>query len=407
MSELKSSFSFTQSLDEALPLMPRHRERNKRNRSLTLDDLIDEQRLHNRMHGSSLDLLLMSYRYQEAFNREQKLFLKRSLKPSKALDLWQLIFTALITRDHSSESATIYQSLEYAKKQFGVYMVGALRSFCQRMIEKKQNLRESIAKNPEVLLPETLIKRWSQHPFMNLSDIAKPLSQRPESGISAFDETLKWEKHTISDFKNQKLQALNEGSWLYLEYLFNELQSLSKTKNILKLLDTCAAPGGKLIGLLQWARKNKIEIKAFATEAKFKRMERLNENLKTWNLNATTYLHAWGEGAKLPWTQESWDILLIDLPCSGSGTLSQRPDLLEKDWSALLPEINSLQEKILTEIMSFSFEHAFISVCSIDPEEVDFISRLLKATPIFYSSKTHGAAMEHIVAWKISKNPLS
>lgn len=396
-----------QSLDEALPLMPRHRERNKRNRSLTLDDLIDEQRLHNRMHGSSLDLLLMSYRYQEAFNREQKQFLKRSLKPSKALDLWQLVFTALITRDHSSESSTIFQSLEFTKKHFGVYMVGALRSFCQRMIEKKQILRDSINNNPELLLPDNLIKRWSNHPFMSLTDIATPLSQRPESGISAFDENLKWEKHNIGDFKNQKLQALNEGSWLYLEYLFNELQSVVKSKNSISLLDTCAAPGGKLIGLLQWARKNKIEIQAFATEAKFKRMERLSENLKSWSLNATTHLHAWGEGAKLPWTQQSWDILLIDLPCSGSGTLSQRPDLLEKDWGALLPEINSLQEKILSEIMSFSFKKAYVSICSIDPEEVDFISRQLNSTPIFYSSKSHGTAMEHIVAWKISKNPLS
>jgi hypothetical protein len=398
-----AKLSFQQSLAEALPLMPRHREKNKRTKSLTLDDLIDDQRRQNKLHSSSLDLLLMSYRYKEVFDTHIKQFLRKTLKPKQALDLWQLVFTALLTRDHLSEGNMIYESLELTKSLYGQYMVGALRAFCTKISEKKILIKQNIEADPTQLLPVKLFNRWNlkNHAFTPpISDIALTLSHRPEAGIWAFDQNLNWKKHNASDFNVHTLQAMNEGSWHYMQKLFENI----KLNTNLQILDMCAAPGGKMIALLLWAQKKEIKIEMTGVEAKFKRHESLKNNLKRWHLSAESYLHAWGEDKLTDWAKNKvWDYVIIDLPCSGTGTLAQRPDLLYKDIENEIPALNKVQKAIIDDWKKLKTKNTFLSVCSVDPIEIEFISQEIGVEPFFNSSLINSRSSEHIVAWKVCK----
>lgn len=88
--------------------------------------------------------------------------------------------------------------------------------------------------------------------------------------------------------------------------------------------------------------------KIIATDAKFKRLERLKENIQLWQIPALCSLVEWGtQKETAPVKAQNYDIILADLPCSGLGTLLSRPDILTKKVSNAVYE---LQNKILDDL---------------------------------------------------------
>lgn len=88
-----------------------------------------------------------------------------------------------------------------------------------------------------------------------------------------------------------------------------------------RLLDACAAPGGKTGHLLEAAD---IDLTALDIDAK--RLERVQENLDRLQLKATlkaadaSDLSDW-------WDKTPYDAILLDAPCSGTGVIRRHPDI--------------------------------------------------------------------------------
>lgn len=88
-----------------------------------------------------------------------------------------------------------------------------------------------------------------------------------------------------------------------------------------RILDACAAPGGKTTALAKRWPTAQIT----ALEADGRRAKRLSENLKARGIAAEVEV-----GEAIQWmraSDEAFDLILLDAPCSGSGTLRKHPEL--------------------------------------------------------------------------------
>jgi len=89
----------------------------------------------------------------------------------------------------------------------------------------------------------------------------------------------------------------------------------------LRILDACAAPGGKTTALGRRYPQSSLT----AVEKNPSRAIRLRENLKVRNIQAEIVVDEAG-----PWMRregEAFDLILLDAPCTGSGTLQKHPEL--------------------------------------------------------------------------------
>jgi 16S rRNA (cytosine967-C5)-methyltransferase len=98
-----------------------------------------------------------------------------------------------------------------------------------------------------------------------------------------------------------------------------------------RILDLCAAPGGKATQLAE------VAAEVVAVEKHDGRARELAENAA--RLGATNIRIVWADALKLPRDISGFDRVLVDAPCSGLGVLNSRPDLR---WRAQpLPELQS------------------------------------------------------------------
>jgi 16S rRNA (cytosine967-C5)-methyltransferase len=96
-----------------------------------------------------------------------------------------------------------------------------------------------------------------------------------------------------------------------------------------RVLDLCAAPGGKTTQLAQWAAE------VVAVELNEGRARELQQTCR--RLGAENVLVVQADGRELPPGLTGFDRALVDAPCSGSGVLAFRPDLRWR--SQPLPEL--------------------------------------------------------------------
>ncbi len=143
-----------------------------------------------------------------------------------------------------------------------------------------------------------------------------------------------------------------------------------------RVIDLCAAPGGKTSQLVS-AGANVIAVDAGA-----ERMPRVHENLKRLGLEAGTVIADATE-----WRPETpVDAILLDAPCSSTGTIRRRPDVL---WSKRPRDVTSLAE-IQAELLRAAADMLkpggmlVYACCSLEAEEgPDQIVTFLEDCPEF------------------------
>lgn len=128
-----------------------------------------------------------------------------------------------------------------------------------------------------------------------------------------------------------------------------------------RILDLCAAPGGKTLQLAATgADVTALDISAL-------RMTRLQANLARTGLTATLVT-----ADALHWQPDSpFDAILLDAPCSATGTIRRHPDLpFVKDGSEL-PGLITLQTQLVDRALTWLKPggRLVFSTCSLLPEE--------------------------------------
>lgn len=147
-----------------------------------------------------------------------------------------------------------------------------------------------------------------------------------------------------------------------------------------RVLDICAAPGGKTIQMA-WLMKNKGKI--IAVESQKNRIDRLKENIN--RCNATIVEPVLCDGRRLnPERYGLFDKILVDAPCSGTGVLRKK---IETRWQKKEKDIKrhaQLQKELLQSALKLLKPGGSLvySTCSLEPEEnIDVISYILRSHP--------------------------
>jgi 16S rRNA (cytosine967-C5)-methyltransferase len=127
--------------------------------------------------------------------------------------------------------------------------------------------------------------------------------------------------------------------------------------------DVCAAPGGKSVELARTATA------VFASDLSFPRLRRVRENIERLELENVFPFVA---DARRPATRDV-DVVLLDAPCTGTGTFRRHPDARWRLKPSDLAVLAALQRQLLrTAAKSVRAGGLLVySTCSIEPEEND------------------------------------
>jgi 16S rRNA (cytosine967-C5)-methyltransferase len=148
----------------------------------------------------------------------------------------------------------------------------------------------------------------------------------------------------------------------------------------MRVLDLCAAPGGKATHLAAFVGSTGEVV---AVERNPRRADALRRTCT--RLRADSVQVETGDAAQ-PRDDAPFDAVLVDPPCSGLGTLQGRPDLRWRARPEAIPELAALQQRILAAgAQALRPGGALVyATCTISPQENEqVVERFLAAHPDF------------------------
>jgi len=133
----------------------------------------------------------------------------------------------------------------------------------------------------------------------------------------------------------------------------------------MRVLDACAAPGGKAAHLLELA-----ECELLAIDISRERAVRIGENLTRLGLNGTVHV---GDAARPQtfWDGQPFDRILADVPCSASGVVRRHPDILWLRRETDIAGFAASQARMLEALWPLLIPGGTLlyATCSVFPEE--------------------------------------
>ncbi len=147
-----------------------------------------------------------------------------------------------------------------------------------------------------------------------------------------------------------------------------------------RVLDACAAPGGKTCHLLE-VEPGLGEVVAVDLEAK--RLARVRENLERLHLEATL-IAADGRDTGAWWDGQPFQRILLDAPCSATGVIRRHPDIKLTRKPEDIPALAQLQGELLDALWPTLAPGGILlyATCSVLPtENSETIAAFLARTP--------------------------
>ena len=160
---------------------------------------------------------------------------------------------------------------------------------------------------------------------------------------------------------------VQEASSMFLEQVLKQIVDL---RNPLRILDLCAAPGGKST-LIQSLISN--ESLLVSNEVIKTRVHVLTENLIKWGVSNVIVTN--NDPKNFAALENYFDVIVIDAPCSGSGLFRRDPDAIN-EWSEENVNLCSQrQQRILADAWPALKENGILiySTCSYSKEEDEVV----------------------------------
>ncbi|HJV41539.1 RsmB/NOP family class I SAM-dependent RNA methyltransferase [Caulobacter sp.] len=232
------------------------------------------------------------------------------------------------------------------------------------------------SEDPTLLAPPWLYSRWTaafgeatarQVAAEIANEPATDLSLKPSADATALAEALEAE---ILDGGSLRVRrkgdvagwpGFEDGTWWVQDAAAAVPARLLDAKPGEAVLDLCAAPGGKTLQLAATGAE------VVAVDRSAARLKRVSENLARTSLSAEVVAAdaaAWDDA-------RTFDAILLDAPCSATGTFRRHPDVL---WAARPGDVASLaavQARILDSAAGRLKPQGRLvyCVCSLEPEE--------------------------------------
>jgi len=160
----------------------------------------------------------------------------------------------------------------------------------------------------------------------------------------------------------EKLAGFKEGAWWVQDTAASLPVKLLGDVAGLAVADLCAAPGGKTAALaIGGAEVTAVDISA-------ERLKRLAGNLARLGVKTVTTVAAdltvWQPGRQ-------FDAVLLDAPCSATGTIRRHPDVALAKSPAVIADLAALQSRLLDRVADWVKPGGklIFCTCSLEPEE--------------------------------------
>ena len=140
---------------------------------------------------------------------------------------------------------------------------------------------------------------------------------------------------------------------------------LFSRKSSSKILDICAAPGGKTLMLSELYPDAEI----VAMDRSARRLKRVAENIKRTGKNNVAVIA--GDALNPSFEKNSFDVVFADVPCSNTGVIRRRPDVTWRFTLKHQKEILKLQNNIIVSASKLVKPGGVFvySTCSIEKDE--------------------------------------
>ncbi|HEY6401768.1 MAG TPA: 16S rRNA (cytosine(967)-C(5))-methyltransferase RsmB [Blastocatellia bacterium] len=316
------------------------------------------------------------------------------------LGLYQLKFLSRIP-PHAAINESVNLVKERGKKSAAPLVNAALRA-AQRDegLDLNQAIKSPIDRlSVETAHPAWLLRRWVGRygeegaREMALADNSAPRAAfRLNTRRAALSQTREWlaeHKVAVRDSEltpqaaviesgslSPQSEPVREG-WIYLQDEASQLvgrlaavrsNPLRSQISNLRYLDLCAAPGGKTTLLVSLIAENSLVVAGDLRLHRLRTMKAMCERLGIDNIHLVQFDAA----APLPFdVGEGFDVILLDAPCSGLGTLQRHPEIKLRMSEGRIAELAELQRRLIANAARHLCVGGLLvySVCSTEPEE--------------------------------------
>ncbi|WP_415892945.1 16S rRNA (cytosine(967)-C(5))-methyltransferase RsmB [Neptuniibacter sp. PT8_73] len=349
-----------------------------------------ERRCPEKDRGLLRELCYGTMRYHPQLNAIIKLLQNRPFK-FRDIDIKAIVLVGLYQLKHTRipAHAAISESVEACKeldKAWAGKVVNALlRRFQREQEEIEDYLKDDDSyqfNHPEWMIAK-LKNNWPDYwqAILTVNNEQAPLTLRVNQRSTAREDYLQQltpiiaaEATQFSDQGIKLAESVNietlPGYGVGAFSVQDEAAQLSA--NLLDLqpeqrvLDACAAPGGKLCHILEHEPKL---AQVDAVELEQKRIRRVEENLERLRLKAN--LKVADAATQTWWDGTDYDRILLDAPCSATGVIRRNPDIKYLRQGEDIHETAKLQRAILDNCWSMLKPGGKLlyATCSIFPQE--------------------------------------
>lgn len=339
------------------------------------------------------NLVMGTLRWQIALDADIATFLARpnvKLDPAVRVALRLGAFQVLYL-DRVPVYAAIGESVELAKHAGNRFLAGMVNAIL-RKIAAKRDRQETVAVTSAKDLanvyahPQWLVERWianfgfaaakaiceyDQEPSAaSIRLLAKHSEEElhregielaPGSFLTNVRRVVRGDASSAQVFRNGLIRIQDEGSQLVAELAGHGG----------RILDACAAPGGKTAIL---AERNP-DAKITACDVSRRRIEEM-QRLFHGNAFMAGVEYVTADIAKMN-LKQAFDLILCDAPCSGTGTLARNPEIRHRLAAEELNRQHEKQVSILSSLMRSvqGGGRLLYSTCSLEPEENEGVIR--------------------------------
>jgi|APLak6261679142_1056127.scaffolds.fasta_scaffold00100_15 16S rRNA (cytosine967-C5)-methyltransferase len=192
----------------------------------------------------------------------------------------------------------------------------------------------------------------------------------------------------------EELYGYAEGLWQVQDEAAQLVGVFGQIPANARVLDACAAPGGKACHLAQTNEVTAIDVHA-------NKLPKIASEAKRLGLTSKLTLVQADASQPLPESLGEFDAILIDAPCAGLGTLRRHPELRYRREEKDIAELAHLQREILEQCQQVLKPGGLLvyAVCSTDTMEgPDQVEMFLRSHPDFTSEPPRGLA--HLPTWQ-------
>ena len=334
-----------------------------------------DQRDKNFIRLTILETLRRNYQIDSIIKK----FLKKPLNLKRDLIQNLLrIATCQILFLKISEYAVVNSSVEFAKKYNLHNLTNAiLRNICRQKVKLLDEFKDLSN------IPDWITSDLSKYlEAKDLQEISNTIIKQPELNIKikkCLLDSRNWEETlngklvhsdviiTDTDGKIENKPFYKEGHW-WIQGISSSLPVkciekifYSYKPSEVKILEIGAAPGGKTAQLIDYGYQT------VSLESSFDRSQKLKQNLERLNYKANVICQNFLDYK----SKKKFNAVLLDAPCSASGLLQKKPEILISNKQLELENLIFKQEKLLSHASNFIDKNGYLvyCVCSIHSAE--------------------------------------